>query len=95
MDDDWPVDDPRNVASFALQQIMDGTAPILLVCRDADDGSWQFLDGVAVSMADAMLVALSSVVALDPSVCELADLQLGWQATRHDANSPWQREPRA
>lgn len=93
MDDDWPFDDPKNVASFALRQIMDGTAPILLVCHDDDDGTWQFLDGQPLSMADAMLVALSEVVTRDPSVRELADLPIGWQAARPDANSPWQRGP--
>ncbi|WP_201766793.1 hypothetical protein [Rhodopirellula sp. SWK7] len=74
---------------------MDGTAPILLVCHDADDGTWQFLDGGTLSMADAMLVALSEVVARDPSVCDLADLPLGWQAVRRDVESPWEREPSA
>lgn len=94
MDDAWPFDDPRNVASFCLRQIMDGSSPILLVCHD-DDGRWQFLDGENVSMADALLVGLSNVVSLDPSVRELADLPVGWQATRRDADSPWHREPNA
>lgn len=93
MDDDWRFGDPRNVATLTLKQIMDGTAAILLVCHDGDDGTWQFLDGATLSMADAILVALSDVVAHDPSLCELADLPPGWQAVRRDADSPWQREP--
>ncbi len=93
MNDSWPYSDPPNVMAMTLQQIMDGTAPILLVCRDADDGTWQFLDGNAISMSDALLVCLKNVVALDPSVAELADMPLGTEAVRASAGAPWQRQP--
>ena len=95
MNDPWPYSDPPNVMAMTLQQIMDGSAPILLVCRDDDDGTWQFLDGNAVSMADALLVCLKNVVSLDPSVAELADMPIGWQAVRTSGDAPWQREPAA
>ncbi len=71
----WPFADPPNAISFTLQQIMSGDAPILLVCRDAEDGTWQFLDGNPVSMANALLVGLKNVHSLDPSIAELADSQ--------------------
>lgn len=38
-----------------------------------------------------MLVALRSIVRLDQSVTELADLPLGWHAWRASKSAPWQR----
>jgi len=75
-----------------VRQVMDGRQPILLVSHDADDGMWQFLTGGEVQMADAMVVALEEVHSLDPSVGELADLPLGWQAWRSAVGNPWQRK---
>ncbi|MEK6703245.1 MAG: hypothetical protein AABZ53_13345 [Planctomycetota bacterium] len=66
--------------------------PILDVYHDAADGAWQFLSDKPVSMKDAALVALQTIVALDPSVMELADLPEGWRAWRSGPTSPWVRE---
>jgi len=89
----WPFDDPENVATFTVGKIVKGGAPILLVCHDAEDGSWQFLTGDAFEMDDAMLVALKEIVARDSSVLELADLPLGWCASREHLGAPWSRHP--
>jgi hypothetical protein len=91
--DGWRFQDPPNVASFTVRQIVREGAPILLVCHDAEDGGWQFLTGGPVLIEDAMLVALSTILKLDGSVGELADLPLGWQAKRESANADWVREP--
>lgn len=91
----WPFDDPPNVATITVRQIIDGGAPILLVRHDADDGCWQFLTGGVVDMADAMVVSLREISERDPTVAELADLQPGWQATRERVGSPWRRSERS
>ena len=90
---DWPFEDPENVATITVRQIVCDGAPILLVCHDEDDGGWQFLTGGRFEMKDAMLVGLGEIVDRDSSVNELADLPLGWRATRENPDSPWQREP--
>lgn len=56
--EDWPLADPPNVMLVTARQIIDGTEPILLACRDADDGSWQFLTGGSANIADGKLVTL-------------------------------------
>jgi hypothetical protein len=61
------------------------------VCHDGDDGGWQFLTGQDVRMEDALLVALEEVVKLDPSVGQLADLPVGWKASRERVGAPWKR----
>ena len=89
----WPFEDPPNVAVFVNRKIMEGEEWIAYVTHDADDGAWQFRTREAdpPDEADAMLVALRSIVRLDESVTELADLPLGWHAWRASKSAPWQR----
>jgi hypothetical protein len=87
----WPFKDPENTTTFTVRQIMDGSAPILLVCRDADDGSWQFLTGDAFDMKSAMLVTLKQTFSRDSSIAEIADLPPGWCASREREGAPWRR----
>jgi hypothetical protein len=91
---EWPFDEPDNVATMTVRQVTHDGQPILMVTHDAD-GTWQFLTGRSVEMADAMLVCLRTVYRIDPSIGELADLRLGWTATRSAVGLPWQRQPPA
>lgn len=70
----WPFDDPPNVATITVRQIVDDSEPILLVTRDADDGGWQFLTGEAFDVSDGMVVSLRSIYQRDRTIAELADL---------------------
>lgn len=85
----WPFSDPPNVATFTVKQILDKTSPILLVYHDDEDGGWQFLTGQALDMNDARLVSLKEIYVIDKSIAEIANLPLGWQATRANAHSSW------
>jgi len=91
--DDWPFADPPDVMSITTRQIVEGGVPILLVCHEADDGSWLFLTGGPFDVTDGMLVTLRSMVERDSSLIELAGLPLGWQAWRERRGSPWERGP--
>ena len=88
---DWAFDEPRNVATLTVRQILHGGRPILLVAHAEDDGTWQFLTGGDFSVEDAMLVGLDEIVAHDPTVSEIADLPLGWVAHRERIGGPWRR----
>jgi hypothetical protein len=87
----WPFDDPPNVATITVRQVVQDGEPVLLVARDAEDGGWQFLTGGVFDMADGLMVSLQSMVQRDPTLAELADLPLGWQATRDRVGAEWQR----
>ena len=87
---EWPFEDPENTAVFSTVGVIIRREPVCRVCHD-DDGAWQFLAGGPVTMADAMIVLLRNVVSRDRSLLELADLPLGWVATRENAQSPWRR----
>jgi hypothetical protein len=89
--ENWQFDEPENVAVITLRQIVDGGEPILHVTHDSDDGGWQFLGWENAREEDVKIVALRTIVRLDSTVQELADLPLGWHAWRRTAEQPWQR----
>ena len=67
--------------------------PILLVSHDEDDHGWQFLNGtIETSMANVSVVSLEQIVKSDPSVLEIADLPVGWRASRKAVGTKWIRE---
>lgn len=86
----WLFPDPPGTAVISLKRIVQHGHPILYVSHD-DDGAWQFLDGEDVSTEDATVLSLSSIVKLDPTLVELADLPSGQKAWRRTQCSPWQR----
>jgi len=90
--DTWPFDQPKNCGTILSRAVMEGKTVITFVSHDEDDHGWQFLDGDTTETNQAALVCLSSVVEIDASVLEIADLEPGWIATRPDAKSPWVRE---
>jgi hypothetical protein len=92
--DPWPFADPKNVAVFTTKQVVQQGRPVLYVSHDLDDGAWQFhTDDDAVSVSDAMVVTLSEMMDLDPSLHELYDLSLGWIAERRSQSASWVRTP--
>ena len=93
---EWPFDDPPNLATYTTKAIMKGDDWIAWVFHDEDDGTWQFLgpDGAPDDLDEAMLVGLHHLLEKDPTVSEVADLPLGWQAWRDGRDEPWQRSPR-
>lgn len=86
----WKFDQARNVACITCRSVVDGD-PVLLVTHYADDDSWAFLDGQPLDAADALVVAMSSVVDRHPDLDGIADLPPGWSASRAAANAPWVR----
>jgi hypothetical protein len=90
----WPFADAPNTAAITTVNVLDRRSPILLVTHDSDDGSWQFLCGSTNDPSDGRVVGLASIVELDATVTELADLPLGWRAWRDSPQLPWNREAR-
>lgn len=85
------AEDPK-LGVITTSFVIDG-APILMICHDDDDGGWQFLCGKTNDPAHGKIVHLEDIVALDASVCEVADLPLGWLAFRDSIGGKWTREP--
>lgn len=92
---DWPFDQPRNCATVTVWRILRGEDPVTYVAHSKDDHSWMFLNtgtGGSFDMRDAALVALESLLKLDPTLREIADLPPGWNARRNAVGRPWVRE---
>ena len=88
----WPFEDAPNTASLTTVHVLNRSRPILLVTHDAEDGAWQFLCGTTNDSSDARVVGLNTVLQLDPSLAELADLPPGWRAWRDAPGEPWRRQ---
>lgn len=86
----WPFDEAKNFGVYTTKQVIEDGYPILLVTHD-DDGDWQFLCGTTNESEDARLVCLKEIVESNPSVAELADLPMGWQAQRDAPDQPWEK----
>lgn len=89
----WLFSHPPYVAALTTTRILDYGYPILHITPDSDYGCWQFLCGTTDDPRHARIVTFAHIVELDPSITELGDLPLGWQAHRADASSPWTRKP--
>lgn len=87
---DWLFNDPPNLVVITTNKVLQGN-PILYVSHDRDDGGWQFHTGEALNINDAKLVSLQQIIKLDSSVKDLADLPLGWIATRESITDNWLR----
>jgi hypothetical protein len=89
-DDEWPFNDPQNLAVFTTIRVLEG-APVLLVTHD-HDGDWQVLCGTTNDSKDARIVCFGCAYQRNRVIGELADLPRGWRAWRDDVKSPWIRE---
>jgi hypothetical protein len=71
--------------------IVEGNSAIVYVSHD-EDGSWQF-HGPEIDMndEDMRLVALGEMLEIDPSIVELANLPMGFEAIRKDGKSKWEK----
>jgi hypothetical protein len=85
----WPFDQEPLTATVTSRQVIEGGLPILQAVHYSDDGSWAFTCGTTNNSADLLLVALKNLVALDPTICQIAKLPIGWSATRQFVGGPW------
>jgi hypothetical protein len=85
----YQFEQPENTACFSCRHVIKGSAAILYVTHDADDGGWQFLCGGDHTEDDAMIVGMGEVVKMDPSLNELHEMPEGVGATREKRGGTW------
>ena len=90
----WPFSDAQNTLVFTSKDIVNSGKWIHYVSHDADDGAWQFhsIDGPPQDESDARLVLFKNIVKLDPTIAQLADLPIGWCASREAPDSEWKKQ---
>ena len=90
---DWPFADSENTAAMSTRRVFYEDFPVLLVSHD-EEGDWQVLCGTTTEFEQAMVVCLGCAYQHDPTIGELADLPLGWCASRASTADPWVRRPK-
>lgn len=85
----WPFDQAPNVAAVTSTHITWQRLPILLVTHYEDDHSWGFQSGLPFITADAQIVAMKTIMEIDPSVAEIAGLSPGHSAARESIGGEW------
>ncbi len=86
---EWNFLYPKNLAVVTTKRVIHREAPILRVSHDEE--GWQFLDDGEIDIASAAVVGLYNATQRDPSLLDLADLPIGWEAWRESQDAPWQR----
>jgi hypothetical protein len=87
----WPFHLPVNAAIFTVKQVLAEDRPLVYVAHTAM--GWEALPdgGPFDPLEDGSLVCLACLYRRNPSLHEVADLPLGWSASRV-VGGPWQRE---
>ena len=88
---DWTFDQAPNVACISDESVIGGQ-PVLVVTHYDDDHSWAFLSEQVFHPAQALIVAMSTVIEAHPELNEIADLPPGWTATRGSVGEPWSKQ---
>lgn len=87
--EEWLFDQGPNVAAITSTHITKEGKPILQVTHYGDDDSWGFQPGFEILTEDGQVVAMKTIVDLDPTVQEIADLPPGWSADRTEVGGRW------
>ncbi|MHB1426737.1 MAG: hypothetical protein ACYC3I_26570 [Gemmataceae bacterium] len=90
-------DNPVDIAALALLEVASGQKPVIVVVHDLGLvnglGGWLFLDGEDIAGRKPTGIAKVDLLKMEPTLAEVTDLPIGWQASREAPGKPWTREP--
>jgi hypothetical protein len=88
-------DDPIDIAALTTPEVARGEKPVLLVIHDIGVGEglagWLFLDADTTG-GEPTGMAKEELLKMDPTLKEVTDLPVGWQARREAPGKEWLRE---
>jgi hypothetical protein len=80
----------REIAAFICVHVFDATHPVLLVARE--QGDWMFLcGGIHRGDDDYHVAGRNHLLDVDATLCEVMNLDNGWEAERKFVGGPWVR----
>lgn len=80
---------PETLA-YVCSHVFGRTRPVLLVARD--DGDWQFLCGGTHEPDEVpRVVGMNHLTDDDPSILQVVDLPVNWEAERKSPRDEWVR----
>lgn len=85
-------EDTLNTAVFTTSFVVKDKHEITYVTHDAEDGAWQFFSNDDFDNYEdvAMLVSMEEIIKIDQSVLEIADMSLGYYASRESKIDSWE-----
>ena len=89
---EWKFADDPHTRVYLSETVHEGTEAVTYVSHDADDGAWQFLGNSMSNGGGPVISCFHHPIDRDPTLSELADLQLGWYAERDKIGEPWVRK---
>lgn len=56
-----------------------------------EDGDWQFFDGITIKEDDAIVVSIQQILALDPTLLSLPEMEVSESVTRSSLADSWKK----
>lgn len=84
-------EDSLNTAVFTTSFVVRDKKEITFVTHDIEDGAWEFFSNdIFDDYQDvAMLISLEEMIDIDDTILNIADLALGYKATRQTRKDDW------
>jgi hypothetical protein len=80
----------RETAAFICIHVFAATHPVLLVARE--QGDWMFLcGGIHRGDDDYRVAGRNHLLDADATLCDVMNLENGWEAERKFVGGPWAR----
>jgi hypothetical protein len=79
---------------ITTELIASGKSSVLWVVHDEGHGGWQLYDERDVSNQRPVVLLKSEALRLDPTLLEVTDLPVGWEAHRSEKGAEWKRNKR-
>ena len=83
--------DTPHTRVYLSETVHKGTESVTYVSHDAEDGAWQFLGDSMDGGGGPVISCFHHPIDNDPTLSELANLPLGWCATRSKPGEAWIR----
>ena len=81
----------RELAAYVCEHVFDGSRPVLLVAHEG--GDWQFLCGGSHGPKEIpRIVGVNHVLEADPSIRDVLNLPIDWEAERTSITGDWRRK---
>lgn len=81
---------PLDTIAITTPAIAERRHPVLRVVHDEGHGGWQFYDDIEPLIGPVVLPK-AVFLELDPSLIEITDLPVGWEAVRETQDRTWSR----
>ena len=77
-----------NTAVLTSKYVLSENSPIVFVAHHLD-GIWEFWGEEIIDESEIVVVSLGSIIEIDPSVLEISDLPIEFNAVRESKQKPW------